>query len=118
MVLAYLAGLQAAGSFHPDLLLLNCGLHDIKTDPVTGTRQVPLAQYRENLHAILAIIHTRDIRLCWVRTTPVEDERHNTRVAEFHRFNRDVEEYNAAAMRSWVSRRPPARSLWLHPCAG
>jgi len=97
MVREYLTGLQASGVFHPDLLLLNCGLHDIKTDPSSGAQQIPLPQYRENLRAILALIRALDIRLLWVRTTPVEDARHNTLNAEFHRHQSDVDAYNAAA---------------------
>ena len=49
MVLAYI---QAAGDHHeighPDLLLLNCGLHDIKTDPETGKMQRSPEEYRQN----------------------------------------------------------------------
>jgi hypothetical protein len=43
MVLAYLASVRAAGGLLADTLLLNCGLHDIKTDLKTGAKQVPLA---------------------------------------------------------------------------
>ena len=36
MVLSYLKELSADPSFKADVLLLNCGLHDVKTDPKTG----------------------------------------------------------------------------------
>ena len=97
LVLAYLEELQRSGSFQPDLLLLNCGLHDIKTDPHTGAKQVPIAQYRANLERIMGLLRQMRISTVWVRTTPVNDEQHNTRSREFHRFARDVAEYNAIA---------------------
>ena len=97
MVLAYLRHRRAHAPIPAGLLLLNCGLHDIKTDPATGTKQVPLARYRENLRAIPG--EARAMRLClaWVRTTPVIDEVHNKPGMAFHRFARDVADYNAAA---------------------
>ncbi|MCB0124945.1 MAG: SGNH/GDSL hydrolase family protein, partial [Caldilineaceae bacterium] len=52
MVLAYLQAKAAAGGIDADLLLLNCGLHDIKTNPATGAKQVPIDQYAQNLQQI------------------------------------------------------------------
>lgn len=98
-VLAYLG--EKLEEHAPDVLLLNCGLHDLRTDPQAGAKQVPLDAYRENLKAIVQLVTGRDMRAVWVRTTPVDDERHNTRQAGFHRFNRDVVRYNEAADRIW-----------------
>jgi hypothetical protein len=39
------------------------------------------------------------IPLIWVRTTPVDDERHAARNKKFFRFAADVADYNAAADR-------------------
>jgi hypothetical protein len=96
-VLAYLrAGLR---DYVPDILLLNCGLHDLRTDPQSRAKQVPLDAYEENLTAIVRIVQGRGMRLIWVRTTPVDDERHNTRQSSFYRFDRDVVCYNEIADR-------------------
>ena len=53
MVLAYLQARHKRSPIQADVLLLNCGLHDIKTDPATGRRQVDLPQYRKNLEKIM-----------------------------------------------------------------
>ena len=83
--------------WRPDLLLLNCGLHDVKTSPRTGTRQVPLEQYVANLRQMAQLLKARGVRVAWIRLTPVVDHIHNGRNSEFHRFAADVEAYNAAA---------------------
>ena len=97
MVLDYLRSLQADRPF--DILLINCGLHDIKRDVTTHAVQVSLDQYEANLHEILAQAQRLAIRTIWVRTTPVVDERHNRLNTVSQRFAADVEAYNAAADR-------------------
>jgi hypothetical protein len=47
MVLDYLEQERTRG-MSCDVLLVNCGLHDIKTDPLSGEMQVPLYAYREH----------------------------------------------------------------------
>lgn len=95
-VLAYLRARARGGGIPADFLLLNCGLHDIKTAPETGERQIPLSQYRENLGAILDEARGMKLAPLWVRTTPVIDEIHNSR-STIRRHAADVEAYNAAA---------------------
>ena len=97
MVLDYLRTLQPDRPF--DILLINCGLHDIKRDVTTHAVQVPLDQYEDNLREILAQAQRLAARTIWVRTTPVIDERHNRLNTTFQRFEADVEAYNAAADR-------------------
>lgn len=98
-VLAYLRGLAEAGDFHADWLLINCGLHDLKTDPQTGAKQVPLEEYESNLRAIVECAGALAGQMLWVRTTPVDDETHNSRAKQFHRHAVDLDAYNAAADR-------------------
>lgn len=95
MVLAYLQSLQPEQKF--DVLLLNCGLHDIKRDPVTNQLQIPTDYYAANLRAILVEGERLVRRVIWVRTTSVIDERHNRLNTAFRRFEVDVETYNAIA---------------------
>src|SRR5271169_4796096 len=45
LVLSFLQARAAAGGIDADVLLLNCGLHDLRTDPVTSAKQAPLNQY-------------------------------------------------------------------------
>jgi lysophospholipase L1-like esterase len=92
MVLAFL---QAKGDLPADWVLVNCGLHDIKTTPATGAKQVPLEQYRRNLRAIVARVGAKMI---WIRTTPCDERIHNARPGiEFYRYAADVLAYNEAA---------------------
>jgi lysophospholipase L1-like esterase len=96
-VLAYLQAAQATGALHADILLLNCGLHDIRTNPATGAKQVPIDDYAANLAAMLPLAQAMRRRLVWVRTTPVVETMHNTEGRGFFRFNRDIDAYNAVA---------------------
>lgn len=98
-VLEYLAGLKKAGRLKFDRILLNCGLHDIKTGPKTGKKQVPLAEYRRNLKKVFRLLKSSGVKIVWVRTTPVEDRIHKAHCKSFNRYNRDVEAYNKAADR-------------------
>lgn len=93
----YLEYRFAQGGFAPDVLLLNCGLHDIKRDPVTDKRQVSAEDYSENLRVMRDLLHAKGIRLIWVNTTPVDDAHHARHSAEFVRRNADVIAVNTAA---------------------
>lgn len=97
MVLSFLREKARHGGIDADLLLLNCGLHDIKTDPATGAKQVPLPLYEDNLRAILQTVAGMRPRLIWVRTTPCDEAVHNNKGMGFHRFSADCIAYNAAA---------------------
>jgi len=99
MVLDYLRLRRKHSPIPADLLLLNCGLHDVKTNIGTGARQVSSRDYEENLEAILEIVKAAGWRLLWVHTTPVVDAVHNRPGASFHRHAPDVEAYNAIASR-------------------
>lgn len=98
MVLAYLRERLALGNFSPDILLVNCGLHDIKSDPITKERQVSLDQYRVNLREIFQLFQGTPTRTVWVRTTHSVDEIHNGPANPgFLRFSKDGTDYNEAA---------------------
>jgi lysophospholipase L1-like esterase len=98
-VLAYLKAMQANGGIPADVLLLNCGLHDLRTIPATDTKQVTPDTYEANLLAILETAREMGLKVVWVRTTPVVDEVHNAGRpdTEFHRYAADGEVYNAIA---------------------
>ncbi|KRE64146.1 SGNH/GDSL hydrolase family protein [Paenibacillus sp. Soil750] len=99
MVLQYLSYLVANRLFDHDILMLNCGLHDVKRNVSTGELQIPLAQYEANLQAILHLMQPLPVRIVWVRTTPVDDVIHEERMKKFARWNRDVITYNGVADR-------------------
>jgi lysophospholipase L1-like esterase len=93
--LAHLDDWLARGTYQ--VITLNCGLHDLKFNEANKTFQVPLEEYKKNLPRIVERLRSSGARVVWVTTTPVDDLRHAKRLAGFSRYQRDVEEYNAAA---------------------
>jgi hypothetical protein len=113
MVLEYLKAKSRDSSFRPDLLLLNCGLHDIKRDHEEGGKlQVPPVQYRRNLEEIFSISVALGTQLIWVRTTAVVDAIHNKLGLQFHRYERDLDEYNRIADDVFRERGVPTVDLY------
>lgn len=96
MVLAYLQEERVKGTRY-DILLVNCGLHDIKTDPLTGAKQVNINQYITNIVQIVSCAKEIANVMIWVRTTDAIEDIHNKPNSSFLRFHEDVESYNAAA---------------------
>lgn len=80
-----------------DLLLFNCGLHDIKTSVETGEIQVGSDDYRQNLQEAVRLLSGEIKNLAWVRTTPCHEHIHNKPGKPFHRSAEDCEAYNAIA---------------------
>lgn len=112
MVLPYLRARCAEAGFRPDLLLLNCGLHDIKRTVTDRKLQVGPEAYAANLRTITALVRERGIALGWIRTTPAVDAIHNAKSREFHRHAADVAEYNRIA--DGVMAEAGARVIDLH----
>lgn len=94
--LEYLRGWKDRGGIPADILLLNCGLHDMKNNRETKVNQVPLESYRDNLLKIIRVVKNMNLAMIWVRTTPVNEKWHHER-KDFDRYEADVESYNAAA---------------------
>jgi len=78
-----------------DVLLLNCGLHDIKTHP-EGI-QITAGEYEKNLKEIIKLVKSRGKKIVWVSSTPVDDEQHNSVCTVFFRYNKDLVLYNEIA---------------------
>jgi len=97
LVLSFLTAKAAEDGIDADLLLINCGLHDIRTDPSTGTKQISIEQYAQNLQQIIQIAHTMPPTLVWIRTTPCDEAVHNHEGMDFHRFAADGQAYNQVA---------------------
>ena len=96
-VLQYLAWLKEKG-FRTDWLAMNCGLHDIRQDPVSLKFQVGIGQYRENLLEIIRTGARLSGLMVWITTTPVDDETHHKHLKDFVRRNASVAAYNAVAI--------------------
>lgn len=97
MVLNYLRKRFGDGGFRPDVVLLNCGLHDIKRDPKTHAIAIDPQEYESNLNAIVDLLRSNRVDIVWINTTPVDDARHNSLSKQFHRYNADVKRYNEIA---------------------
>lgn len=95
-VLEYFLEEQSKGTKY-DLLLLNCGLHDIRTDVKSGKKQVDLATYKENLRKMCEISLGMAKMVIWIESTPVYDETHNSISLEIHRYKNDLVDYNQIA---------------------
>ncbi len=95
--LTFISASRSVGGLGADLLLINCGLHDIKHEVSVGKIQVPIDLYRENLKSIAKVVGEMKIPILWARTTLVVDEIHNTLSTDFHRFEKHLDAYNAVA---------------------
>jgi len=96
LALRYLRACQER-SLRWDYLLVNCGLHDLRTDALTGRKQVAPDVYALNVHEIMTCARDLAPQVIWVRTTPVVDAIHNARQQTFQRFAADVDAYNTIA---------------------
>jgi lysophospholipase L1-like esterase len=84
-------------SRQPDVLHVNCGLHDLKKEFGQDAAAVPLDAYRENVRAIMTRAKTEtDAIVIWALTTPVNHEWHHNNKA-FDRYEEDVIAYNSVA---------------------
>ena len=81
----------------PDVLHINCGLHDLRKDFDTGEPAIPINQYESNLRALLErILAETNCTVIWATTTPVNEIWHHERKG-FDRLEADVAAYNGIA---------------------
>lgn len=84
-------------SRRPDIVHLNCGLHDLKTEFGADTQAVPLDEYTANLGTLFRQIQQgTTAMLIWAATTPVNEHWHHDN-KPFDRFEADVRAYNQRA---------------------
>lgn len=93
-------------------ILLNCGLHDIRLDRSSGTHQVSTEMYRENLLAIIELVHAAKIKPIWISSIPLIDAVHNARDLPYDRHLEDVITYNQIAAEVMISHRVPIIDLF------
>ena len=87
---------QWALSRQPNIVHVNCGLHDLKR-AFGAESEVSLAEYERNVRQILQRLQ-RELNgaVVWATTTPVDETWHHQNKG-FDRLETDVEAYNAAA---------------------
>lgn len=96
MVFNFLKQKTKETGFKPDVVLLNCGLHDVKRDHLTQKIAVEEKEYRNNLEGIYKLISDKKIPLIWIRTTGIIDSIHRKNKG-FDRYLKDIEKYNSIA---------------------
>jgi len=96
-VLNFLIEKIRSGGIQADILLVNCGLHDIRTNPTTGIKQIAQDQYEKNLHSIIIASKKLQTKMVWISTTPCDETIHNVLEPSFHRYSTDCVEYNEVA---------------------
>jgi len=98
----------------PDVLHLNCGLHDLKRERDAGGPAIDLAAYRENLTRIISRIRAEtDLQVVWAHTTPVNEAWHHARKS-FDRLEEDVRLYNSTAAEVMGPYDVPINDLYAH----
>lgn len=85
-----------------DILLLNCGLHDIRVDRNTTELQIKAERYKRNLEEIINLAKRMSNEVMWVTTTPIIDKIHNSRSEGYLRFSKDLKLYNEIAEKIMV----------------
>jgi len=95
----------------PVVVHINCGLHDLKFGKKTNAFQVPGDDYEKNLKAIIARIKQVTPHVIFATTTPIIDDRHAARKADFDRFDKDVKAYNERAVKVMLELGVPVDDL-------
>lgn len=81
-----------------DIIHFNCGLHDIRLNPDDKTHQIEIGEYRSNLEEIARRLgELEGCTVIWVTTTPAVEAKTCEPGRTFHRYNRDIDAYNAVA---------------------
>lgn len=97
MVLSYLQE-EHSKNIKYDVLLLNCGLHDIRVNRETHKIQIEIEEYKKNLIEIIKLSKIMSNKFIWIGLTPIVDKVHNSRKEGFLRYGKDAENYNNASL--------------------
>jgi len=110
-----LAGLDHLVIQHqPALVHFNCGLHDLRYRVAQKDHQVELDEYAQNLRRIMNRLlrgQWAGAKVIFATTTPVIEAYHN-RSGNMHRFNKDVDIYNACAVAVMSELNVPLHDLY------
>jgi len=116
MVLSFMKALAKSGGVDADLLLVNCGLHDIVRNPETGKARVSIDDYENNLRSLVSVAGNMRTDLAWIRTPPCDEKVHNRPGMSFYRFSADCAAYNAVADRVMSETGVPSIDLHAFTC--
>jgi lysophospholipase L1-like esterase/dienelactone hydrolase len=96
----------------PVVVHFNCGLHDLKFGKKTQAFQVPPDEYAKNLKAVAERLKKETPFVVYATTTPIIDDRHAARKADFDRFDKDVKAYNDRAVKAMLELGIPVDDLY------
>ena len=104
MLLAYVEDEYKNGRLDYDIIVFNCGLHDIKYNWMTEKIQIEKEEYEKNLKKIIDILKSVGAVVYFVNSTPVYYEIHNSTHniilnGDIIRRPWDLEDYNKIAQR-------------------
>jgi len=104
MLLSYLEDENKNGRLDYDIIVFNCGLHDIKYNWMEEKIQIEKEEYEANLKKIAQLLKSTGAVLYFVNSTPVYDEIHNSTHniilnGDIIRRPWDVEDYNKIAQK-------------------
>jgi lysophospholipase L1-like esterase len=81
----------------PDVVHVNCGLHDIRYDAGAVERVNGPERYTQNVAAILErLVAIPNVRVMWATCTPINEIWHNS-AKPVRRYEKDVDFYNQLA---------------------
>ena len=96
----------------PDVVHINCGLHDMKRESGATECAVSLARYEKNIADILGrVLSGTSAHVVWASSTPVNQEWHHEK-KDFDRFANDSLAYNEAASRTATALGVPINDLF------
>ncbi len=81
----------------PDLIHINCGLHDLRLWTDRNEYQVPIEDYRRNIRQLAEALAATGAKIIWATTTPVLDDAPGMN-QQCLRVNKNVDAYNAIAL--------------------
>lgn len=101
-LLEYFKDQKLRDNLEYDIIIFNCGLHDIKYYWFDEKIQVEIGEYESNLRRICAVLKSCRAKIYFVNSTPVYDEIHNSTKnillnEDFVRRPNDIEKYNQIA---------------------
>lgn len=98
----------------PDIIHLNCGLHDLKKRLGQAQNEVPIDEYEKNVRQILHLLKSQtQATVIWATTTPVNESQEYREIKKFARFETEVTSYNAAAVRISKELDVPINDLFI-----
>ena len=96
----------------PDLIHINCGLHDLKKEFDADETTVPLEEYARNVGIIMdRLLSDTEALVIWAKTTPVNQDWHHSN-KPFDRLEADVLAYNEAAVAAAQAREIRVNDLY------